>query len=449
MHKRINWGSRLGFILVGAGATIGFGNIWRFPYLVGQNGGGAFLLVFLLCVLIMGVPLIIAEMVIGRKAATNVIDAFKIDKKSKWWQLVGIGAILGAFGILSYYVVLAGWVIGYIGFIGSGYLPIDIAYQMGNYASFFQGFIKMSYLPLFFTIVFLLMNYFVLAFDITKGMEKFSSRLMPILFIIMIIMIARSLSLEGAWGGVKFYLMPDFSKITFKAVLAALGQTFFSLSIGFGVLITLASYLDRQTSIASSAMWVAILDTLVAVLAGLIIFPAIFAFGLDPAAGTALIFNVLPVVFSQMFMGQIFAILFFFILLIAALTSSITIFEVMITALIEKTKLSRKAATILSITGVFILGAVPSSLGYGVWQSVKILGMSIFDAFDYVSGNILFVLTALFSTVFIGYVLKEDAIKELLMDKQTKLVPFWAKLWLYAIKYIIPLIIIVIFIKGV
>ena len=447
-NKRVNWGSRLSFILVSAGATIGFGNIWRFPYLVGQNGGGAFLFLFLLCILTIGIPLLVAEMVIGRRRSANAIDAFIIESKhSNRWKFIGYLAALGAFSIMAYYTVLAGWVMAYAYFVATGELALGTEVARSSYRVFFTEFIQNPLEVLAFTALFMLVNHLILAFDIRKGIEKVANKLMPVLFLIILVMIARAVTLEGAMEGVIFYLKPDLSKINFSTLLLALGQTFFSLSIGFGVLITLSSYLDKKTNLLSSAVWIVSLDTLVAVLAGFILFPSIFAFGLDPAAGTSLIFEALPIVFSQMWMGRIFTCLFFSILIIAALTTSLTIFEVLIAILVEKLKISRKNGSRIVLVTVFLLGSIPSALSESTFNHVRILGKNIFDFYDYFSGNILFVSTAFLMTLFIGWVIPKQALEEL-KTSQEHTNPFWIKSWFFLIRYIIPWIILVIFLKG-
>jgi NSS family neurotransmitter:Na+ symporter len=335
----------------------------------------------------------------------------------------------------------------YTVFTATGQLPLDGSFTTEHYKTFFDDFTQGQIWPLVFTFVFMVFNHLILAFDIRKGIERVANKLMPLLFLIILIMIARALTLEGAMEGVRFYLEPDFSKIQFSSLLLALGQTFFSLSVGFGVLITLSSYLDKKTSLLNSAAWIVGLDTLVAILSGLIIFPSIFAFGLDPAAGTSLIFQVLPIVFSKMFLGQLFALLFFSILVIAALTTSLTIFEVLITILVEKMNLSRKKASRTVLSVVFILGCIPSALSSSTFKQIRLLNKDIFEFYDYFSGNILFVLTAFFMTIFVGWVIPKDALKELQSSEKNPN-SFWVRYWFFLIRYIIPIIIFIIFIKG-
>lgn len=447
MEKRENWSSRFTYIMTVAGATVGFGSTWRFPYLVGENGGGAFLVLFLICIFLLGVPLIMAESVIGRRLHQNNIDSFKGKNISKWWQIVGYMGCLGAFGILAYYMVLGGWVLNYIVNIGQGHLHLDSLITKEVSSDFFEHSIANVRGVLFYTFCFVLINYYILAKGIIQGIENAMRFLMPLLLLLLILVIVRSLTLPNAWLGVKFYLTPDFSKIGISAILAALGQVFFALSIGFGVMITLASYLHKEENIVLTASTSAVVNTVIAFLAGFMIFPSIFAFGLAPDSGPSLVFKVLPIVFSSMVGGTIFAFCFFSLLLIAALTSSLSIYEVIITSLIEKTNLSRKAATIITLSVIFILGNVPSALAYSSFSNIIIFGKNIFDLFDYISANILFISTALLSAIFVGYVIKDDALDEI--TNQNTLPFKFKNLWINWLRYVIPLIIIVIFISSV
>ena len=295
---------------------------------------------------------------------------------------------------------------------------------------------------LLYTALFVSINYIILAKGIVGGIERSVKYLMPILFVFLIVMIIRNITLPGAAEGIHFYLVPDFSKITKELFVFVLGQVFFALSLGFGVLITLSSYLDKRENLVKTATITGILNTLIALAAGFMIFPSLFTFNVAPNSGPTLVFQSLPIVFSHMWAGSFFATIFFSLLVIAALTTSLTIYEVIITALQEKTKLSRKQAIMVALSGIFILGNIPSVLGDNVWQDVKIMGFSIFDAFDYISGNVLFILTALGCAVFVGFVLKDEAKQELGAGK------LFTTLWFNYVKYIIPLIILVIFINS-
>lgn len=447
MEDRQSWSSRLTYIMTVAGATVGFGATWRFPYLVGEHGGGAYVALFCIAMIVIGIPMILVENVIGRRMRVNSIDAFGGAANGKkipaFWKILGYMGLLGAFGILAYYMVLGGWVLNYIGSLISGTLDLSAPVNAALTAQYYDESIKNSpWAIIAYTFVFVAVNFVILAKGIVDGIERSVKYLMPILFIFLIVMVARNLTLEGAAEGVKFYLMPDFSKITPELFVFVLGQVFFALSLGFGVLITLSSYLDKKEDLVKTATITGVMNTVIAVLAGFMIFPSLFTFGVEPNAGPTLVFQSLPIVFSNMWQGTIFAIVFFSLLIVAALTTSLTIFEVLITALQEKTRLSRKTAIVIVLLATFIFGNIPSVLGDNLWQGVQIGGRSIFDFFDYISGNVLFILTALGSAIFVGYVLKDEAKKELGAS------PAFTNLWFNYVRYAIPVIILVIFFNS-
>ncbi|AHG85707.1 sodium-dependent transporter [Bibersteinia trehalosi USDA-ARS-USMARC-190] len=446
-EQRLSWSSRLTYVLTVAGATVGFGATWRFPYLVGENGGGAYVLLFCIAMIVIGIPMILVENVIGRRLQLNSIDAFGGTANGKeihkGWKILGLMGLLGAFGILAYYMVLGGWVLTYIGALISGGLDLSTPVNPELTAQFYNDHIQNDPLMILcYTGVFVLANYFILARGIVDGIERAVKFLMPLLFVFLIVMVIRNITLPGAAQGIEFYLLPDFSKITPQLFIKVLGQVFFALSLGFGVLITLSSYLDKKENLVKTATITGVVNTLIAVAAGFMIFPSLFTFGIEPTAGPALVFQSLPIVFSNMWGGTVFATIFFSLLVVAALTTSITIYEVLITALVEKAKISRKRAIALVLGGIFVVGNIPSVLGDNLWQDIRIMGMSIFDAFDYISGNILFVLTALGSAIFVGYVLKDEAKKELGASES------FTKVWFNYVRYVIPVIISVIFISS-
>ncbi|KAE9540417.1 sodium-dependent transporter [Ursidibacter maritimus] len=442
--ERQSWSSRLAYILTVAGATVGFGATWRFPYLVGENGGGAYVFLFCIAMIVIGIPMILVENVIGRRMRVNAIDAFSGTANGKkihsGWKILGYMGLLGSFGILAYYMVLGGWVLNYIGGFISGGLDISSPVTVETTSSYFQKSIFNSPVNIMiYTGLFVAVNYFILAKGIVDGIERSVKYLMPLLFIFLMIMVVRNITLPGAMEGIKFYLMPDFSKITPKLFVFVLGQVFFALSLGFGVLITLSSYLDKKENLVKTATITGVLNTVIALLAGFMIFPSLFSFGIAPNSGPTLVFQSLPIVFSNMWGGTAFAIIFFSLLIVAALTTSLTICEVIITALQEKTKISRKAAILITLVAIFVFGNIPSILGDSEWKDIRIMGRSIFDAFDYISGNILFILTALGSAIFVGFILKDEAKEELNTHKGL------TAIWFNYVKYVIPVIILVIF----
>nr|WP_314377533.1 sodium-dependent transporter [uncultured Campylobacter sp.] len=451
---RQTWSSKLTYILTVAGATIGFGCTWRFPYLVGENGGGAYVLIFCIAMIVLGIPMILVENVIGRRALRNCVDAFAAPKKDgsrikPAWKIVGIMGVIGAFGILAYYMVLGGWVLTYIVNIVSG--NFDLSARITDPAftqKFYADHIENSPLGVgAYTLVFIAINWYILKNGIIEGIEKFVKFLMPALFLCFIAVILTNLTLEGAKEGVKFYLSVDFAKITPKLLIDVLGQVFFALSLGFGVMITLSSFLNKDEKLMQTATITAVVNTLIAVLAGFMIFPSLFSAGLEPSSGSSLVFKSLPIAFSHMPFGNAVAVVFLSILLIAALTTSITIYQVIINFVEERFSFSTLKAVNLTLGGVFVLGNLPCILSSSVLADVKILGRSVFDAFDFVSANVFFVLTALLCCIYVGWVLKKDAIYEL--TNEGDLSARLAGVWFLYVKFILPLIIAVIFGYGI
>ncbi|QNS15058.1 sodium-dependent transporter [Mannheimia bovis] len=445
--ERQSWSSRLAYIMTVAGATVGFGATWRFPYLVGENGGGAYVFLFCIAMIVIGIPMILVENVIGRRMRVNAVDAFggsaNGKKISSAWKILGYMGLLGAFGILAYYMVLGGWVLNYIGSLIMGNLDLSTPVTVETTYQFFQQSIFNSPGTIItYTAIFVLVNYFILVKGVVDGIERSVKYLMPILFVFLLVMVIRNVTLPGAVEGIKFYLMPDFSKITPKLFVFVLGQVFFALSLGFGVLITLSSYLDKNENLVKTATITGVMNTIIAVLAGFMIFPSLFSFGVAPNSGPTLVFQSLPIVFSNMWGGTIFAIIFFALLVVAALTTSLTIYEVIITSLQEKTKMSRQKAIFITLATIFVLGNIPSALSDNILKDVQIMGKSIFDAFDYISGNILFILTALGSAIFVGFVLKDEAKEELGAGKTL------TNIWFNYVRFVIPVIILVIFFNS-
>ena len=405
-NDRGTWGSSFGFIMAAAGSAVGLGNIWRFPYITGQNGGGAFVFVYILCVVLIGVPLLFNEIGLGRLTGRNPIGAFKETGANKFWMMFGaLLAVLVSFFVLSYYGVIAGWTIGYIfkTLFGNQTPFADFAAQPGMVIGLFA--------------VFMVITVIIVLGGVSGGIEKASKILMPMLFILVFVVIARSVTLEGAGEGIKYYLMPDFSKINGRTVLAALGQAFFSMSIGWGIMITYGSYLPKSNNIIRSGLWVGFLDTGVALLGGLMVFPAVFAFGMSPEAGPALVFNILPHVFSQMPGGNIVGAIFFLLLMVAALTSAISMLEVPASYFIDEKKWSRKKAAWVVAILIFIIG-IPSALSFG--GSDFFSNMSIpkigggytedgwFGILDYYFGTLFIVVVALSTAVYVGWVMRID-----------------------------------------
>lgn len=444
---RRTWSSKITYILAVAGATVGFGATWRFPYLVGQNGGGAYVLVFCIAMIVIGIPMILAENAIGRRLKCNAVDAFGGKNISPAWKIVGWMGLLGAFGIMAYYMVIGGWVLNYIAQIAFGMLDLSRVLSFEATSAFYEQNIVSDPLAISFaTLVFVLVNYAILVQGAVGGIERSAKYLMPLLFVLMIVMIVKNLTLDGAMEGVKFYLTPDFSKINIKLFVEVLGQVFFALSLGFGVMITLSSFVKKDEGLVKISIITGILNTLIAVLAGFMIFPSLFSYGVSPDSGPSLVFKSLPIVFSHMPFGGFFAVAFFSLLMIAALTTSLPIYEVIITTLQEKFKIKRKSAILLVLGTIFIFGNLPSLMATNLLADVKIFGKNIFDAYDAISATIFFVLTSLGCAIFVGWVLKDEAKREIMRgsEKYAKLVNIW---FLY-IKFVVPFIILVLFISS-
>ena len=443
MNNRSTFATKLGVIAAAVGSAVGLGNIWRFPYELGQNGGGAFLLIYLICVITLGVPLIVAEFIIGRNSHSNVGGAFKKLAPGTKWGVIGYMSVLASFMILGFYAVTAGWTLEYLyqaftnGF--SGRTPEELRES-------FTAFSSDTYTPIAWLFLFLAANYFIITRGVKNGIEKASNIMMPILFLLLIIFCIRSITLPGASEGLSFLFKPDFSKVDSSVMLRAMGQAFFSLSLGMGCLITYGSYFDNKIKLGKTAFTVASLDTLVAILAGVMIFPAVFTFGISPAAGPELVFVTVPNVFMKMAGGYIWSILFFLLLTLAALTSTVSMFEVVTAFIHEEYNVSRKKATTWIIALTFILGTF-CSLSIGPWKEHTIFGMTLFDLFDYISANILLPGGGLLISIFVGYRLDQKImINELTNNHSFRI--WYFKPLIFAIRYLAPVAICLIFLSG-
>lgn len=440
--ERGNWQSQIGFVAAAAGSAIGLGNIWRFPYIVGRYGGAAFVLVYLAIIIFIGVPIMNSELLIGRKSERNAVGAFKVLAPGTPWFIVGAMGILAGFIILSYYSVVAGWAVAYI-FKSGAYMAAD-----AETADVFVSFITSPVTPIIWHAIFMAMCIGIVAIGIEKGIEKYSKILMPMLVLVLLVLIIRSITLPGAGKGLAFYLKPDFSKLSAEGILAALGQAFFTLSLGMGCMIVYGSYLKKDQDIPINSYYIAGADTLIAFLAGFAIFPAVFAFGLEPGAGPGLTFITLPAVFAAMGpLGHFFGILFFFLLTIAALTSAISLLEVVSAYFIDEAKWNRKKAVWIMGIIIFLLG-VPSSLGQGVWSGVKIIGgRDILDSLDFLANNALLPLGGFLLCIFIGWSWGTNKATEEanIGAKSIKLGTTYS----FLIKYVIPIAIFIVFLSSV
>lgn len=460
-RKREHWGSELGFILAAAGSAVGLGNIWKFPYVTGENGGGAFVLVYLLCILLIGFPIMLAEMTIGRKTQKNPIGAFRelMPDKCKvahilgvcmgltgvflfffqqwgWavifillsfavfklrWSLVGYMGVACGFVILSFYSVVGGWVIGYLVNTLQGNISFE---SVDEAAAFFKEFVSNPRISIIYHLLFMGTCVALVISGLKKGIELSSKILMPLLLVLLIMLIIRGLSLPGAQAGIEFYLAPDFSKLTGESILVALGHAFFSLSLGMGAILTYGSYLKKEQNLYTSTLAIVALDTGIALLAGLAMFPAIFAYGASPEAGPGLVFNVIPTVFHQMPMGNLWILVFFFLIFIAALTSAISLLEVVTASFMDEFKMSRRWSTLLSGFLIAVLGLL-SAVSVASWDNiphvhdfmVNVFNCkfgNFFDVADNLASNWLLPLGGMFVSIFVGWIWGTDhAVKEI------------------------------------
>jgi len=441
-QNRDQWSSKVGFILAAAGSAVGLGNLWKFPYTAGMNGGGAFVIVYFAILLLVGFTLMLAELVIGRSTQLNAVGAYR--KINKSWGWVGGLGVLAGFVILSYYSVVGGWVINYIVKAATGAFNTTDMDVLGN---MFGGLISSTWTPIVYHGIFMAITLAIVIGGISGGIEKFSKILMPALFIMIILIVFRSVTLPGAAEGVKFFLQPDFSKINGKVILAALGQVFFSLSLGMGCMVTYGSYLSKNENIPQSATLIPLLDTGVALLAGLAILPAVFALGFDPTGGPGLVFITLPAVFAKMPLGALFAIIFFLLVLFAAVTSSISLLEVVVAYVVDDWGWKRSKATTIVAAAIFLVG-IPASLSMGPWSHITLFrGLGVFDALGFLTDQILLPLGGLMLCIFIGWVWGVDnAVKEATNNGKVKFAI--APIWGFIIKYIAPIAIGYIFISG-
>ncbi|MBO7101911.1 MAG: sodium-dependent transporter [Bacteroidales bacterium] len=411
MKQRENFSSKLGIIVATAGSALGLGNIYRFPCEAGANGGGAFLIVYLITALLIGTPLMISEFIIGRRSRSNPIGAFRtLSGKKSAWPVVGYLGVLCAFLILAFYTTVAGWTLGYLGKSAANHFA---GQDLTQIQAQFISFTNHPWLPVACQLAFLALTAFVVARGVKDGIEKWSKILMPLLLVIMVVLCINSLTLSGAKEGLRFFFNPDFSKINGRVLISALGQSFFSLSIGMGALITYGSYIGSKDNMVSSATGVVLADTLVAVLAGIIIFPAAFTYGIQPEAGASLAFTTLPMVFQQMTGGYFFCLIFFLLLVIATLTSTISLLEVIVAALTEETHLSRPVAAIIGAAGTAVIGVL-ATLSFRTGSSLHIGGSTVFDLLDHMTASYFMPIGGLLIVLFVGWVMKRaDAMDEL------------------------------------
>lgn len=442
--NRDSFGSKFGVIAATAGSAIGLGNIWRFPYVAGENGGAAFIIIYLSFILAIGIPVMLSEFAIGRRAQQNVFGSFRKLAPGRPWYLIGVMGVAAAFMILAFYTAVAGWTLEYIyqsvvnGFSGK---------SSGELGGMFHSFVGGTWRPLLWFFVFMALTGLIINAGVHKGIERYTKILMPLLLVILIVLVIRSVTLPGAGRGIAFLFRPDFSKITASTVLEALGQAFFSLSIGMGTLITYGSYIQKRDNLGSTAFSVALADTFIAVLAGVAIFPAVFAFNIEPASGEGLVYITLPNIFQQMVGGYFFSLMFFLLLGVAALTSTISVLEVIVAFFAEELKMSRNSATWMATLSVSVLG-IMCVLSSGPMAGATLFGFTVFELLNFTSANIFLPLGGFFIVLFVGWWLGPAKARSELSN-QGSLKAGYFPFYLFVIRFIAPLAIAFIFLQGV
>ena len=407
-NQRATFGSKLGVILVSVGSAVGLGNIWRFPYIAGEGGGGAFLIIYLLCLLIMGIPVLTAEFFVGKYTHLNAVGAYRKLAPRTPWVAIGYNGVLAAFLIYGFYSVVAGWTLHYIWESASGALAQFST--PAEYEAHFNSFVTNPWKPTLATVGFMLITHVIIMLGVQKGIERSSKLMMPILFVILLVLCGRSISMDGGMEGLKFLFTPDFSKVTSQTFLNAVGQSFFSISAGLGCMIVYASYFSDSTKIGSTAVSVALIDTFVAVLAAVMIFPAVFSVGIQPTAGPSLVFITLPNILNTLSFSWLWSTIFFLLLALAALTSTISIHEVVTAYVSEQWNVRRNRAAWLSTAAMLVLGVV-CSLSFSVLSGWTIGGRSIFDFFDYLTANFMLPIGGIFTCLFVGWKIDQTLLK--------------------------------------
>lgn len=445
MSERANFKNTLGVILATAGSAVGLGNVWRFPYMTGQNGGASYIVIYILCVLLLGIPCMISEFIIGRHSASNTARAYN-KMGNRWWGIIGMLSVSTGFLITCYYVIVSGWCLQYMYATVLGELLGDAAY----FISYFSDFSSNPWKPLLWVAVFMGITHWVIIHGVRGGIERASKVLMPALFILLLVIVVASCMLPGAERGISFLLKPDFSKIDGSVCLNAMGQSFYSLSIGMGCICTYASYFSRRTNLSQSAIQISVIDCLVAILAGLMIFPAAFSVGVQPDSGPSLIYITLPNVFQQAFsavpfVGTIVSFSFYALMSLAALTSMISLHEVSTAFFQEEMHISRKrSATIVSVSTSVI--AIFCSLSLAGVDWLVIGGKSLFDWFDFVTGQLFLPIVGFFACLFIGWYVPKDIVRDEFTNWGTLRSPLYP-VFLVCVRFVCPTGILLVFLN--
>lgn len=435
MQQKGQWSTKLGFILASAGAAIGLGAIWKLPYVTGENGGGAFFLLFVLFTLLIGLPMLISEFIIGRSTQKEAISAYKKLAPKSLWTWIGKFGVIGCFLLLSFYSVVGGWILIYTvkALAGKAIVPGVAAGDMFNQT------VGSPSITILGVALFTLLNVIVVALGVQNGIEKSNKFMMPLLFLFFVILVIRSLTLDGAMEGVQFFLQPDFSKITGEGVLYALGQSFFALAVGFSCMVTYSSYLKKDESLPYSAGSVVLMNIFVSLLAGLAIFPAVFATGLEPTGGPGLLFVVLATVFGHLPFGEVFFAIFLLLFLFATLTSSFSLYEIIVAAFEAKFPNARRMITIL--LGVIVLvAAIPAALSTSTLSDVTIFGKTVFDATDYLVSNVMLPLGNLLIAIFIVHKVDKNLVEQEFFSG-SRISTGYYRVWRFLMTFIVPVII--------
>ncbi len=441
--ERENFGNRFGVLVAMAGSAIGLGNLWRFPYLVGSYGGAAFIFVYIFCVFLLCLPIFMSEVIVGRRSRANAYGAFKKLAPGTRWKWLGAISVITPVIVVSYYSVVGGWSVEY--FLKACTLEFTAGVSRADMGSMFSSFITSVWSPIVGHTIFLLLTAAIVISGVKSGIEKFGKIMMPLLFVLIIVIAARAATLPGADEGLKYLFKPDFSKIDASVCSAALGQAFFSLSLGVGTILTYGSYVSKKENICVSSTYTATADFLFALLASCAIMPAVFAFGLNPQEGPGLVFETLPFIFSNMPLGWLVAILFFLALIVAALTSSISLYEVGVAYLVEEKHYSRRGASILLFVVAWLLGIL-CSLSFGPLADFRIFGQTVFNLFDKLSANVLMPAGGLLLVIFVGWVMKKsDVVDELTNGGTLKTNVRMSGFIYFLIRYVCPLAVLAVF----
>ena len=442
--ERASFGSKLGIILATAGSAVGLGNVWRFPYMAGENGGAVFIIVYVVCVLLLGIPCMVSEFIIGRHGAANTARAYSHLAEGKAWKYVGYLGVLTGFLITGYYAVVSGWCLQYVYGAVVGGINGDAEYVK----QYFQEFSSHPVKPILWAAIFLVITHMVVVRGVRNGIERMSKLMMPVLFILLLVIVVASCMLPGAGKGIAFLFKPDFTKVDSGVFLGALGQSFYSLSIAMGCICTYASYFTRHTDLLKSAVQISIIDCMVAVLAGLMIFPAAFSVGISPDSGASLVFITLPNVFHQAFstmpvVGYVVAVLFYLLLAVAALTSLISLHEVSTAFLQEECRITRpRAATYITVTCI-VIGAF-CSLSLGACDALTLFGMPLFDLFDFVTGQLFLPIGGFLTCIFLGWVVPRKLVHDEFTNWGTLRGTFFG-VYLFLVRFVCPVSILLIF----